>query len=75
MTDMAAAAASGVGIALLPCQFPPQYPALRRVSGVITERQMTLVYRKEARRNDAVKAVARFVIEVMQENADLLAGK
>jgi DNA-binding transcriptional LysR family regulator len=75
MSDMAQAVLGGAGIALLPCNFGDAEPRLQRLSGVLTERPMTLVYLKEARRNDAVRAVAAFVIEVMEENAPRLSGR
>lgn len=75
MTDMVAAAVDGAGIALLPCHFAAREPSLRRLSGVLTERPVMLVYRKEARLNDAVRTVARFVVEVMREHAPAMAGR
>jgi DNA-binding transcriptional LysR family regulator len=74
MTDMLAAALGGAGIALMPCLFGDGEPTLRRLSGMLTQRPMVLVSRKEARLNDGVRAVARFVVEVMRENAARFGG-
>jgi DNA-binding transcriptional LysR family regulator len=74
MTDMVQACVAGAGLALVPCNLGDAEPKLKRVSGLLTERPIWLVYRKEARLNDGVRAVSQFVVEVMREHAALMAG-
>jgi DNA-binding transcriptional LysR family regulator len=76
MTDVLAAAASGVGLALLPCMLGDEEPKLRRVTlDVVVTHALSLVYRREARLAAPVRAVIRFVVDVVNENADRIAGK
>jgi len=76
MTDMLAAALSGVGIAALPCSLADEEPGLVRLTDdVIATRSVSLVYRKEARLSAEVRAVIRFVVDVMEDNATRLSGK
>ncbi len=75
MTDMAAAAATGVGIAALPCGLGDEEPGLRRLTReVIATRPFSLVYRREAKLSDQVRAVIDFVIGVMEEAAPRMSG-
>jgi DNA-binding transcriptional LysR family regulator len=75
MTDMVTAAASGVGIAALPCSLGDLEPGLRRLTPeVVGVRPLSLVYRREARLSDEVRAVIRFVIATIREHADLIRG-
>ncbi len=75
MTDMAQAAVAGLGIAALPCVLGDTEPALRRLTpAVIATRPVSLVYRREARLSAEVRAVIRFVVDVVRENAPLMSG-
>ena len=75
MTEMMAAALSGAGLAVLPCVVADDEPGLIRVTpAVLATRNLSLVYPTEARLSPPVQAVIRFVIEVMEDNADRIAG-
>ena len=75
MTDMLAAALGGVGLAVLPCSLGDVEPGLRRLTtNVVATQALCLIYRKEARLSKNVRAVIRFVVEVMKEHADRISG-
>ena len=75
MTDMLAAAASGAGLAALPCMLGDAEPGLRRlVPDLIATRTLSLVYRREARLSAEIRAVIRFAVDVMREHADRIRG-
>jgi DNA-binding transcriptional LysR family regulator len=75
MTDMLTAALSGVGLAALPCMFGDSEPALKRLTPeVIATRKLSLVYRREARVSAEVRAVIRFVVDVVHQHADRIRG-
>jgi len=75
MTDMLAAAVSGAGLAALPCMVGDAEPKLVRLtSEVIATRNVSLVYRREAKLSAEVRAVIRFVVDVMREHADRIRG-
>jgi DNA-binding transcriptional LysR family regulator len=75
MTEMLAAARSGIGIALLPCILGDQEPALVRLTPrVLATRNVSLVYYREAKLSEAVRAVMQHVISVVQDNASRIAG-
>lgn len=76
MTDMLAAAAAGVGLAVLPCSLGDAEPLLRRaVPAVVARRALSLVYRREVRLSPQVRAVIRLVTAVMRDHAELLEGR
>jgi len=75
MTDVVAAAASGVGIAVVPCLVGDAEPAMKRLTpAVVATHEMALVYRREARLSANVRAVARFVVETVARNSALISG-
>lgn len=75
VTDMLAAASSGVGLCALPCMVADVEPALERVTpGLIARPTISLVYRREARRSREIRAVMRLVVDVMRENAPRIEG-
>src|SRR5690606_24991468 len=75
MTDMVAAAASGLGLALLPCVLADAEPGLTRLTPeVLATRALSLVYRREMRLSEPVSAVIDFVLEVMRANAAPIEG-
>jgi DNA-binding transcriptional LysR family regulator len=76
MTEMLAATLSGVGIAALPCVLADEEPGLVRLTDeVIGTRSVSLVYRREARLSAEIRAVIRFVVNVMHDNAARMSGK
>jgi DNA-binding transcriptional LysR family regulator len=75
MSDMLAATLGGVGIAVLPCSLGDPEPTLRRLTPeLVATRSLALVYRSETRLSKDVRAVIRFAVEVMRENADEIGG-
>jgi DNA-binding transcriptional LysR family regulator len=75
MADMLAGAASGVGLAALPCLIGDQDARLVRITpAVLATRPLSLVYLRESRVAPAVQAVIRFVMSVILENAALIEG-
>jgi DNA-binding transcriptional LysR family regulator len=75
MTTMLEAAASGAGLALLPCMLADPDPRLKRLTPqVLARRGLSLVYRREQRGNRPVRAVAVFLIEALRLRADRLSG-
>jgi DNA-binding transcriptional LysR family regulator len=75
ITDMLAAAVSGVGLAVLPCMIGDVAPSLRRLTtDVIATRNVSLVYRREAKLSPEVRAVMRFVSDVMREQGQRIGG-
>jgi DNA-binding transcriptional LysR family regulator len=75
MTDIIAAAASGVGIAVVPCLIGDAEPGMRRLTAeVVATHELALVYRREARVSSGVRAVARFVVDTVRKNESLILG-
>jgi DNA-binding transcriptional LysR family regulator len=59
----------------MPCLIGDDEPALRRLTpAVLAQRELWLVYPREARLAEPVQAVIRFVLEVMRANAPRIAG-
>ncbi len=76
MTDVVVAAASGVGIAVVPCLVGDAEPAMKRLTpAVVAAHEISLVYRREARFSANVRAVARFVVDTVARNAALISGE
>jgi DNA-binding transcriptional LysR family regulator len=75
MTDMLAAAQSGVGLALLPCVLADHEPSLQRLTPqVLATRSLSLVYRREMRLSESISAVIDFVFGVIAEHAARIEG-
>jgi DNA-binding transcriptional LysR family regulator len=75
MNDMLAAALGGAGLAVLPCLLGDEEPGLVRLTpAVLATREVSLVYRREFKRAAPLQAVIRFVVQVVQENADRISG-
>jgi len=75
MTDMLAAASSGAGLAVLPCMLADPDPTLCRLTpGIVASRTLSLVYRREERLSEHVRAVARFVVSVVAAHAERIRG-
>lgn len=76
ISTMVAAALTGVGIAMLPCMLGDSEPRLLRLTpDVLARRELSLVYRREARLNDAVRVTAAFIVDVMRAHANLIGGE
>jgi len=75
MNDMLEAALGGAGLAMLPCLLGDEEAGLVRLTPeVLATREVSLVYQREVRLAGPVQAVIRFVVQVMQENADRILG-
>lgn len=75
MVDLLAATQSGAGLALLPCFLGDFETGLVRLTpAVLVSQPLSLVYRREARLSKEVRAVIRFVSEVIEQHAAALAG-
>jgi DNA-binding transcriptional LysR family regulator len=73
--DFVTAAATGVGLALLPCILATTDPRVIRVTPeVIGRMPLSLVYRRETLLAKPVQHVVRFVLDVMQEEAKTIRG-
>jgi DNA-binding transcriptional LysR family regulator len=75
MTEMTSAAVSGLGIALLPCLLADREPTLYQLTPeVLATRSVSIVYRRDALDRNEMREVVRFVVDVLRDNADLIAG-
>jgi len=75
MTDMVAAASSGLGLAMLPCVLADVEAGLVRLTPeVLATRALSLVYRREMRLSAPVSAVIDFVFDIMRANAAAIEG-
>ena len=75
MTDMLAAAVSGIGLALLPCVVAEPEPKLTRLTrAVLARREVSLVYRREATLSEPVRVVIDFVKGTMGAHASRMSG-
>jgi DNA-binding transcriptional LysR family regulator len=73
--EMLTATVAGVGLAVLPCYLADAERTLVRLTpAVLATRNASLVYRREARLSAPVRAVIRFVMEVMREHVEQLTG-
>jgi DNA-binding transcriptional LysR family regulator len=76
LSDMLAAAKAGLGLAALPCLLGEGDPVLLRLTkDVIGSRSLALVYRRAMLRVAPVRAVIRFVTELMRERAATISGE
>jgi DNA-binding transcriptional LysR family regulator len=75
MAAMIEAAASGAGLAVLPCMLADSDPRLARLSPqVLVKRGLSLVYRREQRTGQAVRVVADFLIKALRKRSQQVAG-
>jgi len=75
VTDMLAAALSGVGLCALPCLVADAEPTLARLTTELIARPtISLVYRREVKLSREVRAVIRMVVDVMRENEGRIRG-
>jgi DNA-binding transcriptional LysR family regulator len=71
IATMLDAAVSGVGIALLPCPVADIEPRLVRLTPDVLARQnLSLVYRRESRTNESVRATANFLVAALRGRAN-----
>jgi len=75
LADMVAAAAAGVGLAVLPCMLADTEPALRRLTDdVLGRRAIALVYRREMLQSETARGVIAFIAAVMRKHAARISG-
>jgi DNA-binding transcriptional LysR family regulator len=75
MVAMLEAAASGAGLALLPCMLADVDTRLVRLSPqVLARRGLSLVYRREQRTSKAVRSVADFLIKALRKRSHQVDG-
>jgi DNA-binding transcriptional LysR family regulator len=75
ITTMVDAAASGAGIAMLPCMVAePDTRLVRLTPEVLARRELSIVYRREVRMNDSVRAVTSFLLETMRSRKAQISG-
>jgi DNA-binding transcriptional LysR family regulator len=75
ITSMLEAAASGAGIAMLPCMLADHDPRLTRLyPTVLATRGLALVYRREHRQSAHVRAVVGFLMKVIKQSAAQIRG-
>jgi DNA-binding transcriptional LysR family regulator len=75
IATMLDAAVSGVGVALLPCAIADGEARLLRLTPqVLAPRELSLVYRREARLNEAVRVTVNFLTQAMRDRADQISG-
>jgi DNA-binding transcriptional LysR family regulator len=74
--DIATAVTGGIGLSVLPCWIGDAEPSLRRLTPeVVAVQSFSLVYPREAKLSPEVRAVIRFVVSVMRDQAALLHGR
>lgn len=75
IATMLEAAASGAGLAVLPCFLADAERRLVRLTAqVLTTRELSLVYRRETRMNESVRLAAGFLVEAVRGRAARLGG-
>jgi DNA-binding transcriptional LysR family regulator len=75
MTDVLSAALSGIGLAVLPCLLGDAEPALTRLTPqVLAKQNLSLVYPREFRASESMRAAIGFVRAVVRQHALLISG-
>lgn len=75
MTEVLSAATGGVGLAVLPCILADQHATLCRLSiKLVATRPLFLVFLREARVQNAVRAVAVVVSRILKRHANEVLG-
>jgi DNA-binding transcriptional LysR family regulator len=75
ITTMLDAAIFGVGLALLPCLLADIDPRLVRLTQqVLAQRELSLVYRREARLNEAVRVTVNMLVQATRRQAHQISG-
>lgn len=74
--DLIAAAAAGLGLAVLPCLAGDREPRLRRLTAEILGWQtLSIVYRREVLLSKPVQTVMRFITEILRTYAPVMRGE
>jgi DNA-binding transcriptional LysR family regulator len=74
--DLVAAAAAGLGLAVLPCFAADREPRLRRLTSEILGRHnLSIVYRREVLLSKPVQTVVRFIASVLRTHARVMRGE
>lgn len=72
---MLEAAASGAGLAILPCMLADADARLVRTTvDILARRRLSLVYRREHRSGQSVRMVANFLIKALRARSDRITG-
>jgi DNA-binding transcriptional LysR family regulator len=75
MADVLSAVLSGAGLAMLPCFMGDEEPSLRRLTPeVLAESPLAIVYSREVRIADPVRAVFRYLTTVLRRQARKIGG-
>lgn len=75
MTDVLSAALSGIGLAVLPCLLGDAEPALIRLTPqVLVKQNLSLVYPREFKTSESMRAAIGFVRTVVRQHALLISG-
>ena len=75
MTDVLSAVSSDAGIGLLPCFLEFDQPRLRRLTPrVLASAPMSIVYSREVRIAEPVRAVFLYLTAVLRRQASLISG-
>jgi DNA-binding transcriptional LysR family regulator len=75
MTDVLSAALSGIGLAVLPCLLGDEEPALKRLTPqVLVKQNLSLVYPREFKTSESMRAAIDFVRTVVRQHALLISG-
>ena len=76
LTTMFATMKAGSGLAVLPCFLGDGKPGILRLTPkILATRGISLVYRRESRLAEPVRAAIQFVIDVMGKHADRISGR
>lgn len=66
MADLIAACVAGTGLAVVPCFIAAVEPSLKRLSDeVLGKSTLSIVYRKEVRSAEPIRAVVDFVVDIL----------
>lgn len=76
MTTMFATMKAGSGLAVLPCFLGDSKPGILRLTPkILATRGISLVYRRESRLAEPVRAAIQFIIDVMGKHAERISGR
>jgi DNA-binding transcriptional LysR family regulator len=76
MADVLSAALSGIGLAVLPCLLGDAAPALTRLTPqVLVKQNLSLVYPRQFKTSEPMRAAIGFVRSVVRQHAGLIGGE
>ena len=76
LTTMFAAMKAGSGLAVLPCFLGDGKPGVLRLTPkILATRSVSLVYRRESRLAEPVRAAIQFIVDAMGKHADRISGR